>query len=212
MPRKRKINRRRDKGGRIIPDRTPAIDTGTPELQSKRRAWLGRRAHPMERLSHSNPVDVLAAHGWLTGEQVDAARAYQHHHSIVFGPLSAAAQAIGLPRGRGITVKRRLLTQRELAAWDRDLARFSPWHRHVFRVYVLEMRVDDTVRAVVRAGVTLDLPGEDRMRVKALAGLLERFVTMRPVWVSDADVAAAEAQEAQEAAGSARGEWRRRVA
>jgi len=206
MPRKRKLDRRRDRSGKIIPDR--GIDRGTPEIQARRQAWLGRRSHPMERLSCDNPVDILAAHGWLTGEQVDAARAYQHHHSIVFGPLSAAAQAIGLPRGGGITVKRRLLIQRELAAWDRDLARFSPWHRHVFRVYVLEMRVDDTVRAVVRAGVTLDLPGEDRMRVQALAGLLKRFVAMRPVWVSDADVQAAEAQEA----GSALGERRRRVA
>lgn len=209
MPRKRKIGRKRDKGGRIIPDRAPAIDTGTPEMQSKRRAWLGRRAHPMERLSHTNPVDILAAHGWLTGEQVDAARAYQHHHSIVFGPLSAAAQAIGLPRGRGIDTKRRLLIQRELAAWDRHLERAGAWTSEVFRVYVLQERLDDTIRAVVRAAQTLDLPGDHRMRVRALASVLQRFTETKPLWVSEADVAAAEAQEQ---AGSAHGERKRRVA
>jgi len=208
MPRKRKIGRKRDKGGRIIPDRTPAIDTGTPELASKRRAWLGRRAHPMERLSHTNPVDILAAHGWLTGEQVDAARAYQHHHSIVFGPLSATAQAIGLPRGREISVKRRLLIQRELAAWDRHLERAGAWTSEVFRAYVLQERLDDTIRAVVMAAQTLDLPGDHRMRVRALANVLQRLTETKPLWVSEADVQAAEAQEA----GSARDERKRRVA
>lgn len=193
MPKKRKLTARRDKRGKIIPDR--GIDRGTPELQALRAATLGRRAHPMERLSHDNPVDILAAHGWLSAEQVDAARSYQHHHACVYGPLSAQAQSIGAIQGPGITTRRRLLIQREMAAWERLIAIYGAWAQGVFRAYVLERAADETIRAAIRAGLTHDLDGAHRMRIVALRKCLEMLVNAPPVRVHADDVEVAEIEE-----------------
>jgi len=205
MPKARKTDRKRDRSGKLFPAER-GIDRGTAEIQARRTAWLGARAHPMERLSHENPIDIIVAHGWFepagdanpsvsAAQLLDAARKYQHHHTVAFGPLSAQAMALGTIKGRGITARRRLLIMRELGAWNRILEGYGAWANAIFREYVLALVVDDTIRAVVRAGRTHEIDGAYRMRVVKLRQMLAALALAPPVWVSRTEVELAEAEE-----------------
>ena len=205
MPKKRRLDARRDRKGKIIYDR--AIDRGTPELQAMRQRTLGARAHPMERLSHQNPVDILAALEWFepgdigpahtAGQIIDAARAYQHHHACCYGSLTAQAMAIGTITGPGMSTRRRLKIRRELDLWERIVAGYPPWHRQVFRAYVLEQQPDATIHAAIRAKVSRELDGAHRIRITALRNVLTALAAAPPVWVSREEVEAAEREESR---------------
>jgi hypothetical protein len=192
MPRKRKIDARRHPNGKVNRGE-PGIDRGTPELQVHRIRWLGERGHPMERLSHGNPVDILCAQGYLTHDHVDAARAYQHHHAIVYGPLSARAAEIDRKHGRGISTRRELLIRAELRAWDRRLGRLSGWHIEVFRSYVLLGEIDGAIVDAARFGGAIAglIDGASRKRISALIKALELVRTAPPVRITSHAVDAA---------------------
>lgn len=146
MP-KRNRSARRTKKGRAIPDRAPrdAFDHGTPEIQGRRQTALGASANLLP-LSADNPVDILTARGFLSAEQNQAARDYQRVHAIVYGTSHAGAAALDAKRGGGLSVRARLVAQRQLDAWTNIALKFiskNRWSR-----YVIDGYRDSTIVAI----------------------------------------------------------------
>lgn len=150
MP-KRNRSARRTKKGRAIPDRAPrdAFDNGTPEIQSRREAALGASANLLP-LSADNPVDILTARGFLSAEQNQAARDFQRVHAIVYGTSHAGAAALDAKRGGGLSVRARLVAQRQIAAWTRLVARGERKGINAFSRYVIDGYCDAAIVEIVR--------------------------------------------------------------
>ena len=150
MP-KRNRSARRTKKGRAIPDRAPrdAFDHGTPEIQSRRQTALGASANLLP-LSADNPVDILTARGFLSAEQNQAARDFQRVHAIVYGTSHAGAAALDAKRGGGLSVRARLVAQRQLDAWTRIVARGERKGINAFSRYVIDGYCDAAIVEIVR--------------------------------------------------------------
>lgn len=193
MPKKRKLDRKRDRSGRIIQE-DRGIDRGTPELQALRSSWLGTAAGALP-LSHANPVDVLCARGWLTTEHVTAARAYQDAHRIRFGSCSARAAEIGRIRGETIPTRDLLRLCRQHEAWATAIGQIGAYAVDVVTRYVLLEQIDRPITMLARYGSGAELDPQDRMALVTLRRALETVVKAIPVRVTAEEVAAMEAVE-----------------
>lgn len=192
MPKRRKQNARRDRSGKIIPDRGP--DRGTPEICAKRLVMLGSGDVEALPLSHASPVDVLCARGWLTSAHVTAARAYQEAHRLVFGSCSPRAVEIARTYGRTPSVRRRLVLRARLDTWTRAVRAGGYWAESVFIAYVLLDQIDGAIVTIARLGEA-HIEGHQRMRLVALREALDAIRRAKPVRVSEDAVERAESQE-----------------
>jgi len=148
MARKSARKTRRNRSGKIIVQPS-AFDRGTPEIQTRRDAALGASANLLP-LSADNPVDVLTARGFLAAEQNQAARDYQRVHAIVYGASAARAAALDVRHGPGLSVRARLVAQRQLDAWTRLVQRGGRATVNAFSRYVIDGYCDAAIVEIVR--------------------------------------------------------------
>lgn len=148
MARKSARKTRRAKSGKIVAQPS-AFDHGTPEIQARREAALGASANLLP-LSADNPVDILTARGFLSPEQNQAARDFQRVHAIVYGTSHAGAAALDAKRGGGLSVRARLVAQRQLDAWTRLVHRDGRKTVNAFSRYVIDGYCDAAIVEIVR--------------------------------------------------------------
>lgn len=201
MP-KRNRSARRTKKGRAIPDRAPrdAFDHGTPEIQARRQTALGASANLLP-LSADNPVDILTARGFLSAEQNQAARDFQRVHAIVYGTSHAGAAALDAKRGGGLSVRARLVAQRQLAAWTRLVARGERKGVNAFSRYVIDGYCDAAIVEIVRTtraggkNVSPSLTLDQLERIDLVNTALWALANAPRVHVSEEEVLRAECVE-----------------
>lgn len=112
--RKRKTGAR-EPNGRL--QRKPAIDKGTPELQSRRKFDAGNGDHALT----WNLVGILRANGQITEQQLMAAREYRRLYCVVYKrPDVSAAPLDGIDRGPPIEPD-----EAEILGCKLDLARME---------------------------------------------------------------------------------------
>lgn len=196
MARKSARKTRRNKAGKIVAVPS-AFDNGTPEIQARRQAALGASANLLP-LSCDNPVDILTARGFLSAEQNQAARDYQRVHAIVYGSSAAGAAALDAKKGGGLSVRARLVAQRQLDAWTRLVALGERKAINAFSRYVIDGYCDAAIVEIVRttrtggrnvsAIITLDQLG----RIDLVRRALRAIANAPRVHVSEEEVERAE--------------------
>ena len=199
MARKSARKTRRAKSGKIVAQPS-AFDHGTPEIQSRRAAALGASANLLP-LSADNPIDILTARGFLSAEQNQAARDFQRVHAIVYGTSHAGAAALDAKRGGGLSVRARLVAQRQLDAWTRLVARGERKTINAFSRYVIDGYCDAAIVEIVRTtrtggkSASPSLALDQLERIDLVRGALRALVNAPRVHVSDEDVHRAELVE-----------------
>lgn len=106
--RKRKVNAKRRKDGKISNAEYQVRDKGTPELQAKRKAGL-----------RDELADQLHAQGKITDQQLEAFRVYERARRIYIGSVNpkTATLAEMIPGGKG-ELSDRAITNARRAYWD----------------------------------------------------------------------------------------------
>lgn len=196
MARKSARKTRRAKSGKIVAQ-PAAFDHGTPEIQARREAALGASANLLP-LSADNPVDILTARGFLSPEQNQAARDFQRVHAIVCGTSHAGAAALDAKRGGGLSVRARLVAQRQLDAWTRLVQHAGRKTINAFSRYVIDGYCDAAIVEIVRTtrtggkNVSPSLTLEQLERIDLVRGALWAITNAPRVHVSDEEVFRAE--------------------
>lgn len=208
MARKSARKTRRAKSGKIVAQ-PAAFDHGTPEIQSRRAAALGASANLLP-LSADNPVDILTARGFLSPEQNQAARDFQRVHAIVYGTSHAGAAALDAKRGGGLSVRARLVAQRQLGVWTSLVQHAGRKTINAFSRYVIDGYCDAAIVEIVRTtrtggkSASPSLTLDQLERIDLVRGALWALTNAPRVHVSEEDVHRAELVEiAGEAMGNA---------